>query len=33
MLPKAKEGLYVLTNTLDTICEEHKTTSFHEVVA
>ena len=32
MLPKAKEGFYVVTNTLGAICEEHKTTSFHEVV-
>lgn len=32
MLPKAKEGFYVITNTLGTICGEHKTTSFHEVV-
>lgn len=33
MLPEAKEGLYVLMNTPGTIREEHKTTSFHEVVA
>ena len=32
MLSKAKEGLNVLTDTVGSICEEHKMTTFHEVV-
>ncbi len=32
MLPKTKEGLNVLTDTVGAICEEHKATAFHKVV-